>query len=433
MTMPPPTVCRRIRKLHAMLGSSNTGEREAAYKKLVALLAEHSLTWNAVPEILAAADAAAASGAPQSPSSSQPSSNEPEVNVLALVLYFLERHIAILPAERTSIALWILHSWIFDRFAVTPRLALLSPVRGCGKTTLLVLIEALVANPWRTDDISPAAIYRQLEHQPHTCFLVDEADNADLLRSRTLRAVFNSGHRRGGGVGRFDRGWSRRFRTFAPLAIGAIGTLPLPLMHRSIVIAMQRAPADAGLETLNEDAPELVAAREQIGLWAAASLKPDPEMPAELHNRLADNWRPLFAVADDLGHGEGARSAALELSANRPDEDPGIILLTDIRTAFTRLNTDRVTSADLVGELLAINDFWLDWSDERAGRKLNQGDLARMLRAFRIRSSSIWPVQRTPSSKSRKGYLREQFEAAWATYCDGTTARRRRNISLVGG
>jgi hypothetical protein len=60
--------------------------------------------------------------------------------------------------------------------------------------------------------------------------LIFRKNKTDLLRSRTSRAGFNSGHRRGGGVGRFDRGWARRFRTFAPLAVGAIGTLPLPLM-----------------------------------------------------------------------------------------------------------------------------------------------------------------------------------------------------------
>lgn len=37
--------------------------------------------------------------------------------------------------------LWILHGYVFDRFPITPRLALLSPIRACGKTTLLVLID----------------------------------------------------------------------------------------------------------------------------------------------------------------------------------------------------------------------------------------------------------------------------------------------------
>jgi hypothetical protein len=185
MTMPPPNVCRRIRKLHAMLGSSNAGERETAHKKLVALLAECALTWNDIPEILTAADAATASGAPQpTPSSSKPSSNEPEVNPLDLLLYLIERYIAVTPAERMAIALWILHCWVFDQFTVTPRLAALSPVRGCGKTTLLVMIEALIAYPWRTDDISPAAFYRLLEVRPRTCLLVDEADSGGAGREQ---------------------------------------------------------------------------------------------------------------------------------------------------------------------------------------------------------------------------------------------------------
>jgi hypothetical protein len=52
-----------------------------------------------------------------------------------------------------------------------------------------------------------------------------------------------------------------------------------------------------------------------------------------------------------------------------------------------------------------------------------------MLREFGIRARSIWPAHRDPKTKSRKGYYREQFEKAWASYCptprhpkSGTTA-----------
>jgi len=54
MALPPPKICRRIRMLHAMLGSSTSGEREAAHKKLTETLAEYGLSWNDLPEILAA-------------------------------------------------------------------------------------------------------------------------------------------------------------------------------------------------------------------------------------------------------------------------------------------------------------------------------------------------------------------------------------------
>jgi len=412
MTLPPPSICRKIRKLHAMLGS-NAKEAEVALSKLNVLLAEYSLTWNDIPEILAGSAVHAAQ--PPDPS------DKPEVNVLNLLLVLIETHIAVTPAERMAIALWILHTWVFDRFTITPRLALLSPVRGCGKTTLLALIELLVSDPHRTDDISPAAVYYHLGHKPGATLLIDEADNAGLLDNRMLRAVFNSGHRKGGGVTRIKDGWPKRFPTFCPLVIAAIGSLPLPLLHRSVLINMQRkAPDEIHIERLDESGPDWFIAREQIQKWAATcALEQDPEIP--LVNRAADNWRVLLSIADSLGHGEAARSAARELTANRPDEDPGVILLGDILAVFSRRRIDRIASADLVNELIALNDFWHDWR-ERPGRKLTQGDLGRLLRPFRIKPKSIWPVERTPTSRSRKGYTRDQFEAAWRSYCQ--TAHR---------
>jgi hypothetical protein len=40
-----------------------------------------------------------------------------------------------------------------------------------------VLIELLVAEPYRTDDITPAAIYHHLDRRPRTTLLVDAGDN----------------------------------------------------------------------------------------------------------------------------------------------------------------------------------------------------------------------------------------------------------------
>jgi len=41
-----------LRQLHAMVGSSNAGERENAWKKVVAWLRKHGKTWNDLPELL---------------------------------------------------------------------------------------------------------------------------------------------------------------------------------------------------------------------------------------------------------------------------------------------------------------------------------------------------------------------------------------------
>jgi hypothetical protein len=74
MAKPPPNICRKIRKLHAMLGSPNDNERETTRKKLDAVLAEYSLTWNDIPEILAAVDTGGASR--QAPPQQQPADDD---------------------------------------------------------------------------------------------------------------------------------------------------------------------------------------------------------------------------------------------------------------------------------------------------------------------------------------------------------------------
>jgi putative DNA primase/helicase len=432
MTLPPPKVCRRIAKLHALaLGSDQEGERAAAHKKLAELLAEHGRTWNDIPEILAAIRNAP----PPPPPSPDPAGNQPgpEVDVYELVHRIITDHVSITPAERVATTLWILHAQVFDRFTITPRLAIMSPVRSCGKTTLLALIELLVNEPFRSDDVTPAAIYRRLERSPYTCLLIDEGDNADLVHDIKLRRVFNSGHRKGGNTSRVASGWSTQFNTFAPLAIAAIGTLPLPLLSRAIVINMQRRGPGETLEQLDEDSPIYPAAREQMRRWGSlCQLDRFPDMPPELLNRHGDNWRVLFSIADDLGHGEEARAAALELFARRTDEDAGVVLLNDVWTIFQRLGVDRITSGELIRELLALNELWSDWCDDRPGRKLNQAFLARLLRPFGIWSKSIWPQQRTPDSRSRKGYTRDQFESAWHSYCSGgTPAQPSKTMRLV--
>jgi hypothetical protein len=269
--------------------------------------------------------------------------NAPQVNVLDLVDRLLELYIGLSPEQRMAVALWALHTYVFGRYQITPRLALLSPVRGCGKTTLLVLLEQLIADAYRSDHVTAAAVYHEISARERT-LLIDEGDNLALHANNILRAIFNAGHRRGGAISRFVAGRSRKFPVFAPLALAAIGTLPLPLMHRSVIIQMQRqAPGDIELPPFDEFDPAFPATRVEIKKWAAiCSLNPRPEMPEGLHNRVADNWRPLLSVADDLGHGEAARAAAVALSAGRIDEDPGVVLLGDIRTIFLARKIDRI-------------------------------------------------------------------------------------------
>ena len=86
MALPPPKICRRIRKLHSMLGSSASGEREAAHKKLTETLAEYGLSWNDLPQILAAVGQhRTPAAASTSPTAKSAPTSAPQFNVLDLV------------------------------------------------------------------------------------------------------------------------------------------------------------------------------------------------------------------------------------------------------------------------------------------------------------------------------------------------------------
>jgi hypothetical protein len=426
MTLPPPKICRCIRQVHAMLGSSHPNERASTHQILINLLAKHGLTWNDLPAVLAATEDL--TGINGTDTSTAAPHKPPAVNVLDLVLFLIERHVAITSEERMVVALWMLHTYVFDHFDITPRLAVLSPASECGKTRLMALMKLLVNRPNYSDNVTPAVIYRELELRPGTTFLLDEADNQGLLNDHVLRSVFNSGHGREGSIDRIVDGRPKKFRTFAPLAVAAIGTLPQPLLSRAAAaINMQRfAPGEIQIQRLDDTDRSFPAAREEIKKWAApCSLARDPEMPPSLRNRAADNWRVLFAIADDLGHGEAARCAAIKLCTNRRDEDPSVALLADIRTVFLARGMDRITSSALVEALLELEDgIWNEWGgpqDDCPPHKLTQGELARMLKRFHIRPSTVWPLHRRPADKSRRGYMRHQFEAAWRAYCPADT------------
>jgi len=426
------TIRDRIRALHALaMGSPHEGERENARRKLEALLKRLGKTWNDLPELLRPDDVAAQPAPDPRDSGPHPFDRADAPTPADTVRAMLESYLSLAPHEYVAVTLWIVHTHIFDAFMVTPRLLLSSPVRGCGKTTLLDVAERLVARAEKSDNMSAAAIYHALQGIPCT-LLLDEADNLEMSAKAVLRAVLNAGYRRGGAVSRMHRCELVRFPVFAPVALAGIGTLTLPLMSRSLVIHMRRANPQM-MKSLRRfdvaDTADLDVVYSHIVHWIKdARLNLNPEMPDELHGRMADNWRPLLAIADACSPAWSAlaREAAIAFARNDQDEDLGVLLLWHIRQIFDAREVDRIGSKDLVRELIALDSADGMWGEHRGvtgserPRRLTPNALSRLLRPFGIKPRVLWPLERTPASKSARGYLRADFEPIWASYCDET-------------
>jgi hypothetical protein len=94
----------------------------------------------------------------------------------------------------------VLHTHAFDAAGSTPYLSITSAEPGSGKTRLLEVLNLLVRAPWMTGRTSAAALPRKIERDQPT-LLLDEGDAAfkgPQEYSEALRAILNSGYRRGG-------------------------------------------------------------------------------------------------------------------------------------------------------------------------------------------------------------------------------------------
>ncbi|MGG7519775.1 DUF3631 domain-containing protein [Allorhizobium undicola] len=332
------------------------------------------------------------------------------------------------PSDTAGIVhvLWIAHAHLMDAWFSTPRLAVLSPEPGSGKSRVLEITALLVPSPALSVNSSAAYILRKVADQDNRpTILYDEIDTIFGPAARgneDLRGMINAGYRRGAKVGRCftEKGkvLTQDFSTYAAIAMGGLGDLPDTIMSRSVIMRMRRRGQGEKVEpfTPRLHEPPANILRDELVAWAASvfSLAEtfQPILPDGISDRNAEVWEPLLMVAE-LAGGQWpdlARQAATEaVQSAKANNKPslGVQLLADIRACFS--DKDRLTTADLLNKLLA--DEEAPWGD-LGRKKLDARILAKMLGEHGIKSSTI----RMPNDSTPKGYKREAFHDAWKRY-----------------
>src|SRR5262249_51094091 len=270
----------------------------------------------------------------------------------------IRQHVVLPDGSAEAMALWAVHTHVFDCFNHSPRLAITSPEKGCGKATALDVLRELVARPLPTSNVTASAVFRTIEIAIPT-LLIDEADTF-LKENEELRGILNSGHRKGTPIIRTvgDDYEPRQFSTWSPAAIAMIGNLPSTLDDRSIAVRLRRRKPTERVQPFRSDrALELNDLSRKAACWAvdhhAALVQADPDM-GQLINRVADNWRPLFAIADLAGGKwpKHIRTIAASAEAEKEDQSVRTMLLSDIRDIFlARSESDRISSTELASAL----------------------------------------------------------------------------------
>jgi hypothetical protein len=327
---------------------------------------------------------------------------------------------------RHAVAAWVLHTWSLDAFDSTPRLALLSPEKGSGKTRTLEVLEQVVPGARHTFNSSVAVLVRRLA-QGRTTLLIDEADTVlgwkVAAQHEDLRGLVNAGHRRGAVYERCstEKGVElQEFPAFAAVALAGIGDLPDTILDRSIIVSMKRRAPSEQVEPFRprKVEPEVAHLVDALNGWAVGAtpaleaLVDSIELPDGIEDRPADVWEPLVAVGDLAGAPWSGRlrTAAVVLNGQRAERDPslGVQLLRDVRDTFDRLDVDRMTSVQLVEELTDLEGA--PWSNIR-GEPIDANGLARRLKPYEVR-----PASHRFGDHTARGYLRTDFYDAWSRY-----------------
>ncbi|MFN6953779.1 MAG: DUF3631 domain-containing protein [Acetobacteraceae bacterium] len=335
----------------------------------------------------------------------------------------IRRHMVLSEPATIACAGWIMHTWAFERFQHTPRLSITSPARRCGKSTLLDVLRATCRRPLKADSISASGTFRTVEALSPVTLLIDEAD-AFLPQNEELRGILNSGFEQSGEAIRVveikDEHQPVRFRTFAPVALAGIGSLPGTLEDRSVPIVLQRKAAAETVTKLRTPGAraDLHDLARRCARWAAdrgQHLDRDPQVPDAMGDREGDIVIPLLSIADDAGGAWQARMrrALLDLFEKRNAEegnaDAGTLLLADLKAMFAELSATRLPSAQIVERLGKMEERpWAEW---RRGQPMTAAQLAAALRPFGVRPGTI-----RSGAETAKGYYRDALAEAWERY-----------------
>ena len=341
-------------------------------------------------------------------------------DLLAEMEDILRRHTVMTNHERLTVALWSINTHCHDLSAHSPYLALQSPVKRCGKTTVLGIVKAFALRPFGVTSVTGPSLFRLITEQSPTV-LIDEF-HLGIESNKVLRELMDAAHNKyASKVIRTIKDQVVEFNVFGPKVIAGIGRLPSTIDDRSIVIHLRRRLPGEVIETAPQN-PEAFYrdTSRRIARWVADSIQriagASPQMPVGLNDRASDNWRPILAIADVIGAdiGAKARAAAIALSVTSETEsvDLSEILIHNIKTVLDELPETNVIPVQLLHRcLLRLDDGF--WSEFDHGQSLTKTKLAVMLSPFGIKSAS----KRTGPNKVERCYHRKDFDDVIARYC----------------
>lgn len=340
----------------------------------------------------------------------------------------IKRYVALDDSACLVTALWVFMSYAAKAFRHLPVLAVTSPEFGCGKTTLLFLLQFLCRRALGLRGTGFARLCRghqaqdkyNYDEESRETLLIDEAQTvfSNIQALERLETSFDSYEL---GVITLAQEELVRSRRRGASAL-AYREKPLPgrLASRCVHIDLQRQLPGEALhgreELLSEDVlGELTLLRSMIRRWAADNIDGLKHTPIPslgwADPRADDVWRPLVKIAFAIDRNTGAAllATASDFVHETEDASAGKDLLSCIGHVIKELPSSAINSTELCNRLCENADW--PWKT----RGLNTTTLARLVRPYGIRPSKPGRIE-GGGGKVLRSYRREDVEKALARY-----------------
>lgn len=341
---------------------------------------------------------------------------------------FIDDYVVTQNGSSLVISTWCAATYLMDIWDRFPHLAISSPEKRCGKTTLLELLFLIVNNPRFTTNISPAALYRIIEAERPT-LLMDECQS--LARrgseaSEVLREILNAGIGPNAKVircGGSNMNEIVEFSVYSPKVFALIGKPDAVLADRSIPVELRRKQAHDSVKRFRSRVVEKEAEplKKSLRNWCEENQEKiqniyDTIEPFEIENdRMADLLTPLQSILKVVnGPLEELEQFAYLLDERDRQEEsqtPGVQLLVACKEIFKGY---KFLSTDSLIKNLAKRDEepWATWA---RGKPISPTAVAALLRPYGIRPDRKQKKEGR-KVKTIRGYYSDDFKDAWGGY-----------------
>jgi hypothetical protein len=307
------------------------------------------------------------------------------------------------------LSFFALNTWTFELFDTVPYLLLESALPGCGKSTVIRLLDTISCRSRKASSMSEAVMFRLIDSEAPT-LLIDEAETIEgrSERAQALRAIAHEGYKRGGQVPRCEGEHHevRWFDVYCPKAFcgyrwthgRAARSVPRHPLGQAPKSSVRKSTRH---RPLHRDGRHLVVQIEAYALQAPDALRrlyeaePDCGYWPSITDREAELWGPLLIHARLAGpHAEAKLLAVVEKFSEEKAEiksaDSKIAQAIALSDAISNYPDTTFTPGDLV-PILAKSEAWGKSLAEAKGRDDDSGRVAQaakvgyFLRNFRLR------------------------------------------------